>query len=139
MKIQYNFHDGRGQLHSKQYEVTMTTNEATGQVFMSYPSELFTYNGNKGFCGGSQFLVKNNFKYWQIIKDSMTASDKIMYGKFMSYWREYALKDIRRKNANACFPRHIGKVTDTVNGIGGTYHTLNCDACHQTWNIDSGD
>lgn len=139
MKIQYNYHDGRGQLHSKQHEVEMTLNEKTGHVFMSYESAQFPYNGNKVFCGGGQFLVKNKFKYWQVVKESMTPSDKQMYAKFMACWREYRLKDIRRKNADACFPRHIGKVTDTVNGIGGTYHTLHCDACKRTWNIDSGD
>jgi hypothetical protein len=137
MKIRYYYTDGRGQEHFDEHEVTMTLDGKTGQVYMSYYSTLYPGNNNTGYCGGNHFRGKRNS--WRIVKESMTPEDKVMYGKFMAWWREYNLKSIRRNNADPCFPRHIGPVSDTVNGIGGTYHTLHCKACGRTWNIDSGD
>ena len=46
--------------------------------------------------------------------------------------------ETKRRNA-LCAGGHKGPVTDKVNGIGGTYHTLHCATCGNTWNIDSGD
>lgn len=136
MKVRYHYENGKREKLFKEHEVTMTLNDNTGQVYFSYHSPSFPYNGNKGYLG-RELMGKSG--HWQIVRESMTQDERVMYGKALSFWRGELHKTIRRNNANACFPKHIGKVTDTVNGIGGTYHTLYCDACKQTWHIDSGD
>jgi hypothetical protein len=136
MKVRYHYENGRREKLFREHEVTMSINDKTGQVYFCYPEPANVYADKKGYLG-SYIMGKSGS--WQIVRESMTQDERLMYGKALRYWRNKLHEEIRRNNANPCFPKHLGPVSDTVNGIGGTYHTLHCKACGSTWHVDSGD
>jgi len=113
-----------------------------GRVFLGSPTTYAYFPiSHSAFLAGIDYWGKGKAPYCRFKEGSKEAKDLLV--KFLQSGRkEFHRKrraDIERAKVDPCFPKHTGKVTDTTNGIGGTYHTMYCDKCKSTWHIDSGD
>ena len=93
------------------------------------------------FLAGIDYWGKGEEPYCRFKEGSKEAKDLLV--KFIQQARKQRAKerqaDRERALVDPCFPKHTGKVTDTTRFSGDTYHTMHCDKCGKSWNIDSGD